>query len=123
MSLTPMAIDSPVPPAGLAPGSRPVNGALATAKVSDMISIFRPTKLFRRDASGSSKPGPTSILSLDFDDPGELLLTSESDNSLQIYNLKEGKHSKTCLSQKYGAMHAIFGHANSCVIHSSTKIN
>ncbi|KAH8801676.1 WD repeat-containing protein-like protein [Xylogone sp. PMI_703] len=123
MSSTPMAIDSPMPPAGLGLGSRPVNGALATAKVTDMISIFRPTKLFRREVSGASKPGPTSILSLDFDDPGELLLTSESDNSLQIYNLKEGKHSKACLSQKYGAMHAIFAHANSCVIHSSTKIN
>jgi COMPASS component SWD2 len=60
---------------------------------------------------------------LDFDDEGSLLLTSESDNSMQIYNVKDGKHHKTLLSQKYGVMHAMFGHASGCIIHSSTKQN
>jgi COMPASS component SWD2 len=63
------------------------------------------------------------VLSLDFDDEGALLLTSESDNSMQIYNVKEGKHHKALLSQKYGVMHAMFGHASGCIIHSSTKQN
>jgi COMPASS component SWD2 len=52
-----------------------------------------------------------------------LLLTSESDNSMQIYSVKDGKHHKTLLSQKYGVMHAMFGHASGCILHSSTKQN
>jgi len=42
---------------------------------------------------------------------------------MQIYNVKEGKHHKTHLSQKYGCAHAVFSHASGCIIHSSTKIN
>jgi COMPASS component SWD2 len=42
---------------------------------------------------------------------------------MQIYNVKEGKPHKTHLSQKYGVMHAMFGHASGCIIHSSTKQN
>jgi hypothetical protein len=42
---------------------------------------------------------------------------------MQIYNVKEGKHHKTLLSQKYGVSHAMFGHAPGCIIHSSTKLN
>jgi COMPASS component SWD2 len=85
-------------------------------------------KLFRREpseAASSGRPplGSTSILSLDFDNEGGLLLTSESDNSMQIYNVKEGKHHKTLLSQKYGTMHAMFAHAPGTIIHSSTKVN
>lgn len=82
-------------------------------------------KLFRRETSEASgrPPGSTSILSLDFDNEGGLLLTSESDNSMQIYNIKDGKHHKTLLSQKYGCMHAMFAHAPGTIIHSSTKIN
>ncbi|PMD22131.1 WD repeat-containing protein-like protein [Hyaloscypha hepaticicola] len=124
MSSTPMAIDSPMGANGL--GSKSA-GALPTAKLSEMIPLYRPSKHFRRDPP-SSVPGKTSssvpsVLSLDFDDEGALLLTSESDNSMQIYNVKEGKHHKTLLSQKYGVMHAMFGHASGCIIHSSTKQN
>jgi hypothetical protein len=42
---------------------------------------------------------------------------------MQIYNVVEGKHDKTHLSQKYGCNHAMFAHAKGCIIHSSTKIN
>ena len=42
MSSTPMAIDSPMGANGL--GGK-AGGALPTAKVSDMISIFRPAKV------------------------------------------------------------------------------
>src|SRR4051812_19984417 len=82
-------------------------------------------QLFRREPHSSSKQ-PSSqnvVTSLCFDDEGGLLLTSENDNSMQIYNVKEGKHHKTHLSQKYGCMHAIFSHSSGCIIHSSTKIN
>lgn len=42
---------------------------------------------------------------------------------MQIYNVKDGKHQKTHLSQKYGVAHAMFGHATGCIIHASTKVN
>jgi COMPASS component SWD2 len=83
-------------------------------------------KLFRREPA-ASVPGKSSqqssITSISFDDEGGLLLTSETDSSMQIYNLKDGKHHKTHLSQKYGCMHAMFSHSTGCIIHSSTKIN
>jgi COMPASS component SWD2 len=66
---------------------------------------------------------PTSILSLDFDDPGELMMTSESDESIQIYSVKDGNHSKQCLSKKYGVKHAKFSRTSTCVIYASTKGN
>jgi WD40 repeat protein len=66
---------------------------------------------------------PTSILSLDFDDTGDLLMTSESDESIQLYNVKEGKHQKSCLSKKYGVKLAKFTHASSCIVYASTKEN
>lgn len=124
-----MAIDSPIGANGVVPG-RPANGiqnAPTTAKLSDVISLYRPTKLFRRDppahSSGKLQSTQSAITSLSFDDEGGLLLTSESDSSMQIYNIKEGKHHKTHLSQKYGCMHAMFSHSSGCIIHSSTKIN
>src|SRR3954471_1156378 len=82
-------------------------------------------QLFRREAHGSGKQASsqTSITSLCFDDEGGLLLTSENDSSMQVYNVKEGKHHKIHLSQKYGCMHAMFSHSSGCIIHSSTKIN
>ncbi|KUJ22132.1 WD repeat-containing protein-like protein [Mollisia scopiformis] len=121
MSSTPMQIDSPM---GNGITGR-ANGVQATAMLSEMIPIFRPTKHWRRDTPipGSRNTAPTTILSLDFDDEGGLLLTSESDSSMQIYNVKEGKQHKTCLSHKYGVAKAIFGHATGCIIHSSTKLN
>lgn len=76
-------------------------------------------KLFRREVDDKT----TSILSLDFDDPGELLMTSESDESIQIYNVKDGKHQKSCLSKKYGVKLAKFTHTSSCIIYASTKEN
>ncbi|TVY46467.1 WD repeat-containing protein [Lachnellula occidentalis] len=109
MSSTPMAIDSSL---AMVPNGRvsTSNGIPSTAKVSDMISIFRPTKLFRRDPprSAPGKAGSTqsSILSMDFTDEGDFLLTSESDNSMQIYDVAKGKFHKTCLSQKLDLLYA-----------------
>ena len=138
-----MDIDSPIGANGL--GGRP-NGIATTsttAKLTEMMPLYRPTKvsfnipgalttaynckkLFRREhseAAGGKPSGSTSVTSLDFDNEGGLLLTSESDSSMQVYNIKEGKHHKTLLSQKYGCMHALFAHAPGTIIHSSTKIN
>lgn len=63
------------------------------------------------------------MLSLDFDDSGEYLMSSESDESIQIYNVKEGKHSKTLLSKKYGVKLAKFSHNSTSVFFASTKVD
>ncbi|KAI9678645.1 MAG: member of Set1p complex, histone methyl transferase [Caeruleum heppii] len=86
-----------------------------TARLADVISSYRPTKLFR-----PSKPD-TSTTSLDFDDQGELLLTACDDESLQLYNCREGKHVKTLFSKKYGAHLARFTHHQQSVLYASTK--
>ncbi|KAH6680795.1 WD repeat-containing protein-like protein [Halenospora varia] len=126
---TPMVIDSPLPNGKLGAGGIPP--IPTTAKVTDMISIFRPTKRFAREppstGHGKQPSSQASILSLDFSDEGDFLLTCESDNSMQLYDVHKGKHHKTCLSQKYGVSHAMFTHRNKdsglCIIHSSTKLN
>lgn len=50
-------------------------------------------------------------------------MTSESDETIQIYNVREGRHDKTLLSKKYGAKLAKFTHASSSIIYASTKQN
>lgn len=62
-------------------------------------------------------------MSIDFDDPGELCMTSESDETIQIYNVKEGRHDKSLLSKKYGVKLAKFTHTSSSIIYASTKQN
>ncbi|KAK2062526.1 WD domain-containing protein [Colletotrichum caudatum] len=93
-----------------------------TTQLSEVISSFRPTKLFKRDDIKDGRPQP-HVLSLDFDDPGELLMTSESDETIQIYNVKDGRHDKSLLSKKYGVKLARFTHTSSSIIYASTKQN
>lgn len=69
-----------------------------------------------------SKPD-TIVTSLDFDDTGDFLLAACSDDSLQLYSAKEGKHIKTLLSQKYGAHLARFTHHAQSIIYASTKVD
>lgn len=77
---------------------------------------------FKRD-DGKDGRAQSHILSLDYDDPGELLMTSESDETIQIYKVREGRHDKVLLSQKYGVKLAKFTHASSSIIYASTKVN
>ncbi|KAK4692182.1 COMPASS component SWD2, partial [Lecanoromycetidae sp. Uapishka_2] len=93
----------------------PPGGPPSTQKTSEVIGTFRPTKQFKL-----SKP-EASVTSLDFDDSGEFLLAACSDDSIQLYNAKEGKHLKTLLSQKYGAHLARFTHHATSIIYASTK--
>ncbi|CAI4218094.1 unnamed protein product [Parascedosporium putredinis] len=72
--------------------------------MSEVLGTFRPTKLFHREDVKDGQPRPR-VLSLDFDDPGELLMTAESDETIQIYNL------------------AKFTHTSSSIIYASTKQN
>lgn len=63
------------------------------------------------------------MLSIDYNDDGELLMTSASDETLQIYNVREGKHEKSLVSKKYGVKLAKFTHTSSSIIYASTKQN
>jgi COMPASS component SWD2 len=63
------------------------------------------------------------VLSIDYDDNGELLMTSASDETIQIYNVREGRHDKSLLSKKYGVKLAKFTHTSSSIIYASTKQN
>ncbi|MCJ1341329.1 member of Set1p complex, histone methyl transferase [Bachmanniomyces sp. S44760] len=93
----------------------PPGGSQPIQKTSDIIGAFRPTKLFKLS-------GPeTAVTSLDFDDSGEYLLAACSDETLQLYNAKEGKHIKQLFSKKYGAHLARFTHHSQSIIYASTK--
>jgi hypothetical protein len=63
------------------------------------------------------------VTSLDYDDTGELAIICRSDDTLQIYNCREGKHAKDLKSQKYGAHLARFTHQGSAVLYASTKVD
>ncbi|KAF4509788.1 hypothetical protein G6O67_003926 [Ophiocordyceps sinensis] len=92
------------------------------ANLCDVVSTFRPTKLLRRDDIKDGRPQP-HVLSIDYDDQGELLMTSASDETIQIYNVRDGRHDKSLLSKKYGVKLAKFTHTSSSIIYASTKQN
>jgi COMPASS component SWD2 len=50
-------------------------------------------------------------------------MTSASDETIQIYNVREGKHEKSLLSKKYGVKLAKFTHTSSSILYASTKQN
>ncbi|ORY17150.1 WD repeat-containing protein 82 [Clohesyomyces aquaticus] len=106
-----MATGSATPSATAAPAGPP------TQKVSHVITSFRPSRRFK---SGDSR---TSVTSLDFDDTGELAIVARDDDTLQIYNCREGKHAKELKSQKYGVHLARFSHHAQSIIYASTKVD
>ena len=63
------------------------------------------------------------MTSLDFDDTGELAVVSRDDDTLQIYNCREGKHAKELKSQKYGVHLARFSHHAQSIVYASTKVD
>ncbi|KAA8652580.1 hypothetical protein EYZ11_002371 [Aspergillus tanneri] len=92
---------------------------LQTQRVSDIVRSFRPTKAFKL-----SKPDAQNfVTSLDFDDQGDYLVASGDDETIQIYDVKEGKHNKSVPSKKYGAHLARFTHHSRQILHASTKVD
>lgn len=81
------------------------------------LASFKPSKSFNKSATKAA------ITSIDFDDSGELLVTAAQDETIQLYNCKEGKHSKTLFSKKYGVHLARFSHRSSNIAYASTKEN
>jgi hypothetical protein len=75
----------------------------AATKVSDVIYTYRPPRKF-------PAPSGSHYTSIDFDDTGEFLLLSRSDDTIQLFNTKAGAHAKESKSQKYGSALAKFTH-------------
>lgn len=63
------------------------------------------------------------MTSLDFDDQGDYLVSSGDDETIQIFDIKEGKTTKSVPSKKYGAHLARFTHHSRQVLHASTKVD
>ncbi|KAG5913794.1 hypothetical protein E4U42_000876 [Claviceps africana] len=126
MSSTPMDLDRLGGASGHGHASlqiqRSLGGMPHVSNLSDVISTFRPAKLLRREDLRDGRPTP-HVLSIDYDDEGELLMTSASDETIQLYNVKEGRHEKSLLSKKYGVKLAKFTHTSSSILYASTKQN
>jgi COMPASS component SWD2 len=84
------------------------------------VACLNPLTTLQRFRNPDAK---TYVTSLDFDDTGELAIVSRTDDTLQIYNCKEGKHAKELKSQKYGVHLARFTHHAQSIIFASTKID
>ncbi|KAI5308355.1 member of Set1p complex, histone methyl transferase, partial [Ascosphaera atra] len=64
-----------------------------------------------------------AITALDFDDQGDYLVSSSTDETLLIYDVKEGQISKTVPSKKYGCHLARFTHHSRQLLYASTKVD
>lgn len=50
-------------------------------------------------------------------------MSSDSDETLQIYTVGDGKYQKTLASKKYGVKLAKFTHHSTSILYASTKEN
>jgi COMPASS component SWD2 len=64
-----------------------------------------------------------NITSLDFDDQGDYLVAAGDDETVQVFDVKEGKSTKTVPSKKYGVHLAKFTHHSRQILHASTKVD
>ncbi|OQE27485.1 hypothetical protein PENSTE_c004G05182 [Penicillium steckii] len=88
-------------------------------KLPDVIRSHRPCKSFR-----NSKPDSSNfVTSLDFNDQGEHMVAASDDETIQIFDVKEGKSTKTVPSKKYGVHLARFTHHPRQILHASTKVD
>ncbi|PWN24270.1 WD40 repeat-like protein [Microstroma glucosiphilum] len=85
---------------------------------AELISSFRPSKIFK--TAEYIQPSH-SFTSLDFDDRGEMCVSSASDERIQLWNIRSGRHAKVLNSKKYGVNLARFTHSSSTVLYASTK--
>jgi COMPASS component SWD2 len=88
----------------------------AASKVSDVITTYRATRLFK------APPG-AHYTSIDFNDSGEFVILARTDDTIQLFNTKAGAHAKELKSQKYGNALARFTHHDTSIIYASTKVD
>lgn len=91
----------------------------STQKVSDVIRNYRPTKAFRTSKHDASQ----HVTSLDFDDQGDYFVAAGEDETIQVFDIKEGKSTKSVPSKKYGVHLARFTHHSRQILHASTKVD
>jgi COMPASS component SWD2 len=89
---------------------------LRQPKSRQVINTFRPTRLFKA-------PPAANYTSIDFNDGGEFLLLSRTDDTIQLFNTKAGAHAKELKCQKYGSALARFTHHHTSIIYTSTKVD
>ncbi|KIW86017.1 hypothetical protein Z517_01411 [Fonsecaea pedrosoi CBS 271.37] len=92
---------------------------LPQQKVHDVIKQYRPARQF--PGSTRSDGVESRVTSLDFDDMGEFLVAASDDETMHVYDIKEGKRTKTIPSKKYGIHLARFTHHPRNVLFASTK--
>jgi len=61
------------------------------------------------------------ITSIDFDAKGEFCVTASQDESIHLYDCKQGRQVRTIYSKKYGCDLARFTHSQNNIIYASTK--
>ncbi|KIW11983.1 hypothetical protein PV08_09257 [Exophiala spinifera] len=88
-------------------------------KVQDVVKHYRPARQF--PGSTRSDGIDSRVTSLDFDDMGEFLVAASDDETMQVYDIKEGKRTKVIPSKKYGIHLARFTHHPRNVLFASTK--
>ncbi|KAI8642314.1 hypothetical protein BD408DRAFT_416600 [Parasitella parasitica] len=81
----------------------------------DLLRCSKVAKVFPE----SDRP----ISSISFNDTGDYCVTAGEDDSLNLYNCKEGTVSSTLYSKKYGVTLARFTHHKNNLIYASTKEN
>ncbi|GAA5837696.1 hypothetical protein JCM11251_002298 [Rhodosporidiobolus azoricus] len=88
------------------------------ALTPSIMNTFKPSKVFRTHCEQGK-----SFTSLSFDGRGEMLITSGEDETMQLFDVRSGKHVKQLYSKKYGVHLARFTHKNTTIVHASTKGN
>ncbi|TGZ83282.1 WD40 repeat-like protein [Ascodesmis nigricans] len=86
--------------------------------LSSLLPRYRPSKLFTPPSASHSH-----FTSLDFSDDGTHLITTTTGETLELYDVSKGTHTRTLFSKKYGCHLARFTHTNNTVIYASTKEN
>ncbi|GAA5838039.1 hypothetical protein JCM5353_003377 [Sporobolomyces roseus] len=97
----------------------------STAKLPQSVPLspnimrsFKTAKVFKKHAEEGK-----SYTSMGFDNKGEHLITSGEDETMQLFDVRSGKHVKQLYSKKYGVHLARFTHKSSTIIYASTKGN
>ncbi|ODQ63600.1 WD40 repeat-like protein [Nadsonia fulvescens var. elongata DSM 6958] len=81
----------------------------------ETITNFRPSRTLRYHKKDSE------ITSIDFDETGSYIMSVGNDDSIQLYDVKTGKHKQSIYSKKYGVGIAKFTHHSTNCIYTSTK--
>eukprot|EP00842_Homolaphlyctis_polyrhiza_P005511 jgi/Hompol1/5961/HPOL_004780-RA len=104
---------------GVAPAAG-ASGAIGTAGAASgeplsaaLLGSFQVGKVF--------KDNSRHISSIHFDDDGLSCVTASDDESLRIYDVRNGKLRNTIFSKKYGCALARFTHRQTNIIYASTK--